>query len=70
MKNTVTLNSVNLVNDDSPSYIKLILDNCIYLIATNQIYSQVKTYNWGSQWENVAFYLSWLDEMLASFGAF
>lgn len=29
MKNTVNLNSINLVNDDSLSYIKTLPDNCI-----------------------------------------
>ncbi|MEM7989126.1 site-specific DNA-methyltransferase, partial [Morganella morganii] len=28
MKNTVNLNSINLVNDDSLSYIRTLPDNC------------------------------------------
>ena len=67
MKNTVNLNSINLVNDDSLSYIKTLPDNCIDLIATDPPYFQVKSCNWDNQWENVTSYLSWLDEMLAEF---
>ncbi|HEK0562919.1 TPA: site-specific DNA-methyltransferase [Proteus mirabilis] len=67
MKNTVNLNSVNLVNDDSLSYIKTLPDNCIDLIATDPPYFQVKSCSWDNQWENVTSYLSWLDEMLAEF---
>ncbi|QPN39124.1 site-specific DNA-methyltransferase [Providencia sp. 2.29] len=67
MKNTVNLNSVSLVNDDSLSYIKTLPDNCIDLIATDPPYFQVKSCNWDNQWENVTAYLSWLDEMLAEF---
>lgn len=67
MKNTVNLNSVNLVNDDSLSYIKTLPDNCIDLIATDPPYFQVKACSWDNQWENVTAYLSWLDEMLAEF---
>ncbi|QIF56505.1 MULTISPECIES: DNA-methyltransferase [unclassified Providencia] len=67
MKNTVNLNSVNLVNDDSLSYIKTLPDNCIDLIATDPPYFQVKACSWDNQWENVTAYLSWLDEILAEF---
>ncbi|MER3367029.1 site-specific DNA-methyltransferase [Providencia rettgeri] len=67
MKNTVNLNSINLVNDDSLSYIKTLPDNCIDLIATDPPYFQVKSCNWDNQWENVTAYLSWLDEMLVEF---
>ncbi|MDD9341219.1 MAG: site-specific DNA-methyltransferase [Providencia heimbachae] len=67
MKNTVNLNSVTLVNDDSLGYIKTLPDNCIDLIATDPPYFQVKSCNWDNQWENVTSYLSWLDEMLAEF---
>ena len=42
MKSTVNLNSINLVNDDSLSYIKTLPDNCIDLIATDPPYFQVK----------------------------
>lgn len=63
----MNLNSVNLVNDDSLSYIKTLPDNCIDLIATDPPYFQVKSCNWDNQWENVTAYLSWLDEMLAEF---
>ncbi|EKH6499130.1 DNA-methyltransferase [Providencia sp. PROV170] len=67
MKNTVNLNSINLVNDDSLNYIKTLPDNCIDLIATDPPYFQVKSCSWDNQWENVTAYLSWLDEMLAEF---
>lgn len=67
MKNTVNLNSINLINDDSLSFIKTLPDNCIDLIATDPPYFQVKSCNWDNQWENVASYLSWLDEMLSEF---
>lgn len=67
MKNTVILNSINLVNDDSLSYIKTLPDNCIDLIATDPPYFQVKSCGWDNQWENVTAYLSWLDEMLSEF---
>ncbi|MEY0842970.1 site-specific DNA-methyltransferase [Providencia rettgeri] len=67
MKNTVNLNSINLVNDDSLSYIKTLPDNCIDLIATDPPYFQVKSCSWDNQWENVTAYLSWLDEMLSEF---
>ncbi|MEY0214142.1 site-specific DNA-methyltransferase [Providencia rettgeri] len=67
MKNTVNLNSINLVNDDSLSYIKTLPDNSIDLIATDPPYFQVKSCNWDNQWENVTAYLSWLDEILAEF---
>ncbi len=67
MKNTVNLNSINLVNDDSLRYIKTLPDNCIDLIATDPPYFQVKSCSWDNQWENVGAYLSWLDEMLAEF---
>lgn len=61
------LNSINLVNDDSLSYIKTLPDNCIDLIATDPPYFQVKSCSWDNQWENVTAYLSWLDEMLSEF---
>ncbi|HCR4038240.1 TPA: site-specific DNA-methyltransferase [Morganella morganii] len=67
MKSTVNLNSINLVNDDSLSYIKTLPDNCIDLIATDPPYFQVKTCAWDNQWPDVSAYLSWLDEMLAEF---
>ncbi|MTB66508.1 site-specific DNA-methyltransferase [Providencia sp. wls1943] len=63
----MNLNSINLVNADSLSYIKTLPDNCIDLIATDPPYFQVKSCNWDNQWESVTVYLSWLDEMLAEF---
>ncbi|MGO2307019.1 MAG: DNA-methyltransferase [Providencia sp.] len=67
MKNTVNLDSINLINNDSLRFIKTLPDNCIDLIATDPPYFQVKSCNWDNQWENVTSYLSWLDEMLAEF---
>ncbi len=67
MKSTVNLNSIDLVNDDSLSYIKTLPDNCIDLIATDPPYYRVKSCSWDNQWENVDAYLSWLDEILAEF---
>ncbi|WP_272524468.1 DNA-methyltransferase [Providencia sp. PROV201] len=67
MKSTVISSGINLVNDDSLSYIKTLPDNCIDLIATDPPYFQVKSCSWDNQWENVTVYLSWLDEMLAEF---
>ena len=67
MKNTVNLDSINLVNNDSLRFIKTLPDNCIDLIATDPPYFQVKSCNWDNQWENVTSYLSWLDEMLTEF---
>lgn len=63
----MNLNSINLVNDDSLSYIKTLPDNCIDLIATDPPYFQVKACSWDNQWGNVTSYLLWLDEMLAEF---
>ncbi len=67
MKKTVNLNSVNLINDDSLSYIKTLPDNYIDLIATDPPYFQVKNCAWDNQWENVTAYLLWLDAMLVEF---
>lgn len=67
MKSTVISSGINLVNDDSLSYIKTLPDNCIDLIATDPPYFQVKSCGWDNQWENSTAYLSWLDEMLAEF---
>ncbi len=67
MKNTVNLNSVNLVNADSLVYIKTLPDNCIDLIATDPPYYRVKACGWDRQWDSVEAYLAWLDDILAEF---
>ncbi|KEY58485.1 site-specific DNA-methyltransferase [Serratia sp. DD3] len=67
MKNTVNLNSVNLVNADSLGYIKTLPDNCVDLIATDPPYYRVKSCAWDNQWSSQAEYLAWLDEFFAEF---
>ncbi|KGT87227.1 DNA adenine methylase [Erwinia typographi] len=67
MKNTVNLNSINLVNADSLQFIKTLPDNSIDLIATDPPYYRVKNCAWDRQWESVSDYLAWLDEYLAEF---
>ncbi|TKI02014.1 DNA methyltransferase, partial [Martelella alba] len=67
MKNTVNLNSANLVNADSLDYIKTLPENCIDLIATDPPYYRVKSHAWDRQWSTVEDYLAWLDDMLVEF---
>lgn len=67
MENTVNLNSINLVNADSLSFIKTLPDDCIDLIATDPPYYRVKACKWDNQWESEGAYLAWLDELLAEF---
>lgn len=67
MKNTVNLNSINLVNADSLEFIKTLPDNCIDLIATDPPYYKVKPNAWDNQWKNAEEYLQWLDTMFAEF---
>ncbi|WP_127958055.1 DNA-methyltransferase [Serratia microhaemolytica] len=67
MKDTINLNSVELINADSLQYIKTLPDNCIDLIATDPPYYKVKTCGWDNQWKTQAEYLAWLDEFFAEF---
>ena len=67
MKNTVNLNSVDLINADSLQYIKTLPDNCIDLIVTDPPYYRVKSCGWDRQWDNETDYLAWLDEFLSEF---
>lgn len=67
MKNTVNMNSINLVNADSLSFIKTLPDDCIDLIATDPPYYRVKACKWDNQWESEGAYLAWLDELLVEF---
>lgn len=67
MKNTVNLNSINLVNADSLEFIKTLPDDCIDLIATDPPYFKVKPNSWDNQWRGDSDYLQWLDQCLAEF---
>ena len=67
MKNTVNLNSINIICADSLQYIKTLPDNCIDLIATDPPYFRVKSCKWDNQWPDESAYLAWLDEMFAEF---
>ncbi|WP_340618333.1 DNA-methyltransferase [Xenorhabdus entomophaga] len=63
----MNLSGITLINDDSLNFIKTLPDNCIDLIATDPPYFRVKDCGWDNQWNDVAAYLAWLDEMLAEF---
>jgi site-specific DNA-methyltransferase (adenine-specific) len=67
MKNTVKINSVELVNADSLQYIASLPDDCIDLIVTDPPYFKVKPNGWDNQWNGDADYLRWLDMCLAQF---
>ncbi|WP_234300468.1 phage tail tip fiber protein [Rahnella aceris] len=56
MKNTVDLNSVNIICADSLQYIKTLPDNCIDLIATDPPYFRVKSCKWDNQWPDESAY--------------
>lgn len=68
MKNTVIINSVELVNADSLQYIATIPDNSIDLIVTDPPYFKVKPNGWDNQWKGDEDYLRWLDMCLAHSG--
>ena len=67
MKNTVIINSVELVNADSLQYIATLPDNSIDLIVTDPPYFKVKPTGWDNQWKGDEDYLRWLDMCLAQF---
>lgn len=67
MKNTVNLNSINIICADSLSYIKTLPDSCIDLIVTDPPYFRVKTCKWDNQWQTESEYLSWLNECFREF---
>lgn len=67
MKNTVNINSVELVNADSLQYIATLPDNSIDLIVTDPPYFKVKPNGWDNQWKGDEDYLRWLDMCLAQF---
>ncbi|MHC0464572.1 DNA-methyltransferase [Kosakonia cowanii] len=67
MKNTVNINSVELVNADCISYLKTLPDHCVDLIVTDPPYFRVKPEGWDNQWKGDEDYLLWLDGCLAQF---
>ncbi|MEQ4451654.1 DNA-methyltransferase [Kosakonia sp. YIM B13605] len=67
MKNTVNLNSVDLINADCLHYIATLPDNSIDLIVTDPPYFKVKPNGWDNQWKGDEDYLKWLDGCLAQF---
>ncbi|EDW8118137.1 site-specific DNA-methyltransferase [Salmonella enterica subsp. enterica serovar Sundsvall] len=67
MKNTVNLNSVELINADCLHYLATLPDNSIDLIVTDPPYFKVKPNGWDNQWKGDADYLRWLDMCLVEF---
>lgn len=67
MKNTVNLNSVDLINADCLHYIATLPDNSIDLIVTDPPYFKVKPDGWDNQWKGDEDYLKWLDGCLVQF---
>ncbi|EMO4272829.1 TPA: site-specific DNA-methyltransferase [Klebsiella variicola subsp. variicola] len=67
MKNTVKINSAELVHADSLEYIKTLPDNSLDAIITDPPYYRVKANAWDNQWPSVTDYLAWLDEFFAEF---
>ncbi|WP_277971895.1 DNA-methyltransferase [Pantoea agglomerans] len=67
MKNTVKINSVELINADCLHYIATLPDNSIDLIVTDPPYFKVKPNGWDNQWKGDEDYLRWLDRCLAEF---
>lgn len=67
MKNTVKINSVELINADSLHYVATLPDNSIDLIVTDPPYFKVKPNGWDNQWKGDEDYLRWLDSCLAEY---
>lgn len=67
MKNTVKINSVELINADSLHYVATLPDNSIDLIVTDPPYFKVKPNGWDNQWKGDKDYLRWLDSCLAEY---
>lgn len=67
MKNTVKINSAELVNADCLQYVASLPDNSIDLIVTDPPYFKVKPNGWDNQWNGDTDYLRWLDICLAQF---
>ena len=69
MKNTVKINSVDLINADCLHFIQSLPDDSIDLIVTDPPYFKVKPNGWDNQWKGDENYLKWLDHCLAAFPA-
>lgn len=67
MKNTVKINSFELINADSLHYVATLPDNSIDLIVTDPPYFKVKPNGWDNQWKGDGDYLKWLDLCLTQF---
>lgn len=67
MKNTVKINSVELINADSLHHVATLPDNSIDLIVTDPPYFKVKPNGWDNQWKGDEDYLLWLDRCLAEY---
>ena len=67
MKNTVKINSVDLINADCLHFIQSLPDDSIDLIVTDPPYFKVKLNGWDNQWKGDEDYLKWLDHCLAQF---
>ncbi|HHP7720498.1 TPA: DNA-methyltransferase, partial [Escherichia coli] len=67
MKNTVKINSVDLINADCLHFIQSLPDDSIDLIVTDPPYFKVKPNGWDNQWKGDEDYLKWLDHCLVQF---
>lgn len=67
MKNTVILNSVEMINADCLLYLRSIPADSIDLIVTDPPYFKVKPDGWDNQWKGDTDYLLWLDNCLCEF---
>ena len=67
MKNTVKINSADLINADCLHFIQSLPDDSIDLIVTDPPYFKVKPNGWDNQWKGDEDYLKWLDHCLAQF---
>lgn len=67
MKNTVKINSIDLINADCLHFIQSLPDDSIDLIVTDPPYFKVKPNGWDNQWKGDEDYLKWLDHCLAQF---
>lgn len=67
MKNTVKINSAELINADSLHYAATLPDNSVDLIVTDPPYFKVKPNGWDNQWKGDGDYLKWLDLCLTQF---
>lgn len=68
MKNTVKINSVDLINADCLHFIQSLPDNSVDLIVTDPPYFKVKSDGWDNQWKGDEDYLRWLVASLSSGG--